>query len=96
MKDVELKVLREEANELELEFVGEGHTFMNLLKSSLLEDPDVLVATYDIKFMNISDPIMYLKTRGGDRNPYTVLGDAVDRIITKLDELSAKLVGVIV
>ncbi|RLG31786.1 DNA-directed RNA polymerase subunit L [Methanosarcinales archaeon] len=93
---MELKVLREGAGELELEFVGEGHTFMNLLKSSLLEDPDVLVATYDIKFPTISNPIMYIRTKEGDRGPRTILKDAVDRIISKFDELTEAMVGVLV
>ena len=88
----DLKILREDANELELEFVGEGHTFMNLLKSSLLEDPGVIVATYDIKFPNISHPIMYLRTKE-DRRPRSILNDAVDRIISKFDALSEEMMG---
>ncbi|HDM36667.1 MAG TPA: DNA-directed RNA polymerase subunit L [Candidatus Syntrophoarchaeum butanivorans] len=92
---MELKVLEERENELEIEVIGEGHTMMNLLKSSLLDDPDVLVATYDIKFPTISNPILYIRTREG-RNPYDAIKDAVDRIITRFDELSDAITGVLI
>jgi DNA-directed RNA polymerase subunit L len=35
-------------NKIELRIDGEGHTFLNLLKDVLLEDEDVVVASYDV------------------------------------------------
>lgn len=46
---MEIKVLNKTDTEIEVEVKGEDHTMMNALKSSLLKDKAVKVATYDIE-----------------------------------------------
>lgn len=44
-----IKIIRATKDEAEIEFLDEGHTFLNALKYSLLQDPQVESATYDVK-----------------------------------------------
>jgi DNA-directed RNA polymerase subunit L len=69
-----LKIIRVTENEAEIEFLDEGHTFLNVLKYSLLQDPHVESATYDVKHPMISNPIFYIKTES--KNPLKALRDA--------------------
>lgn len=48
--------------EIEVEIKGENHTLLNALKASLLRDKAVKVATYDIEFPGISEPVLYVRT----------------------------------
>ena len=43
---MKLKIEKNEKDRFELAFGGEGHTLLNLLQSSLLEDKDVIMAGY--------------------------------------------------
>lgn len=55
---MEVKVLREEKDVLEIEFVGEGHTLCNLLRQELWETKEVTVASYRIAHPLVSEPIL--------------------------------------
>ena len=59
---MEIKVLNKTDTEIEFEIKGEDHTVLNALKSSLLKDKAVKVATYDIEYPGISNPVMFVKT----------------------------------
>lgn len=85
---MEIKVLSKSEREIEIEIGGEGHTFLNLLKSALLQDKRVEAATYDIEHPMISDPILYLRTDGSD--PVEVLRDAASQVSKQLDEFKKK------
>jgi DNA-directed RNA polymerase subunit L len=61
-----IKIIRVTKDEAEIEFLDEGHTFLNILKHSLLQDPQVEIATYDVKHPMISNPIFYVKTESKD------------------------------
>ena len=80
-----IKIVRVTENEAEIEFLDEGHTFLNVLKHSLLQDPQVELATYDVKHPMISNPIFYLKTESKD--PLKALRDASLRLKDEFDEL---------
>lgn len=60
---MEVKILREEGNELEFEIIGEGHTFCNALQSFLNNREEVLLASYKIKHPLLSNPQIYVKTK---------------------------------
>ncbi|MEM2924500.1 MAG: DNA-directed RNA polymerase subunit L [Methanocellales archaeon] len=85
---MEIKVLSKSEREIEIEIGGEGHTFLNLLKSALLQDKRVEAATYDIEHPLISDPILYVRTDGSD--PVEVLRDAASQVSKQLDEFKKK------
>jgi DNA-directed RNA polymerase subunit L len=84
---MDLKIIKKTDDEISIEFTGEGHTLLNLLRTELLEDERVMLATYDTKFPVMDNPIFRLKTVGSD--PVAVLRDAASKIIGQCDEFSS-------
>jgi DNA-directed RNA polymerase subunit L len=80
-----IKIIRVTKDEAELEFLDEGHTFLNVLKYSLLQDPQVESATYDVKHPMISNPIFHIKTESKD--PLKALQDASLRLKDEFEAL---------
>jgi len=80
-----IKIIRVTKDEAEIEFLDEGHTFLNVLKYSLLQDPQVESATYDVKHPMISNPIFYIKTESKD--PLKALQDASLRLKDEFEAL---------
>jgi DNA-directed RNA polymerase subunit L len=81
---MELNILNKTNNELEVELRGETHTLLNLLKDLLIKDERVETAFYDMKYVSISEPVLYLKTDGTD--PILVLKEVAAKIISQCDE----------
>jgi DNA-directed RNA polymerase subunit L len=73
-----VKILKKTEDELHLEFEGDSHTLLNLLRTELLKDDRVLLATYDAKFPMMTNPIFRLKTREVD--PVLLLNEVAVRI----------------
>ncbi|HZD44262.1 MAG TPA: DNA-directed RNA polymerase subunit L [Methanomicrobiales archaeon] len=86
---MEIKVLELGASKARILFVGEGHTFMNLLTSEILKDPEVDVARYAMEYQ-FSDPELLITTHGG-RDPVRVVMDACKRIAGDCDDLLDQL-----
>jgi len=82
-----LKILNKTDTELEMEIAGETHTMLNLLKTVLLEDDAVEIATYDIKHLGISEPIMYVRTI--DKDPLQAVRSALGTMIAMCDEFKS-------
>ncbi len=64
---MELRVTESSADELSIEIAGEDHTFMNVLKGTLLEQDGVAAATYDMnpeQSGGQTEPILTIKTEG--------------------------------
>jgi DNA-directed RNA polymerase subunit L len=74
-----VKVLERGSNELRIEIEGEGHTFCNALQKALLEDETIEMAGYDIPHPLVSNPIIYVRTKG-KRHPETALREAAEKI----------------
>jgi DNA-directed RNA polymerase subunit L len=70
-----------------IEFEGEGHTLLNLLRTELLADERVQIAAYDTKFPIMDNPVFRLKTIGVD--PVIALREATSRIMNQCDEFSS-------
>ncbi len=83
---MEIKLLESEEDEIRVEFKNENHTFLNALKSALLQDEKVLMVTYNIKHPAISPAIMYLRTR--DSEPIAVLKNAASVLSSQCDEFN--------
>ncbi|MBN1133642.1 MAG: DNA-directed RNA polymerase subunit L [Methanosarcinaceae archaeon] len=81
---MELKILDKTDNEMHLEIKGESHTLLNMLKSILLEDKRVHTASYDMKHVTISEPVLFVMTDGTD--PITVVKDAALTLVSQCDE----------
>ncbi|SDK17137.1 DNA-directed RNA polymerase subunit L [Natronorubrum texcoconense] len=65
---MELRVTESTENELSIEIAGEDHTFMNVLKGTLLEHDDITAATYDVnpeQSGGQTEPILTIKTVEG-------------------------------
>ncbi|HYC19469.1 MAG TPA: DNA-directed RNA polymerase subunit L [Candidatus Bathyarchaeia archaeon] len=80
-----IKIIRATKDEAEIEFLDEGHTFLSVLKYSLLQDPQVEIATYDVKHPMISNPIFHIKTESKD--PLKALQDASLRLKDEFESL---------
>ncbi|SEH10819.1 DNA-directed RNA polymerase subunit L [Natronorubrum sediminis] len=82
---MELRVTESSENELSIEIAGEDHTFMNVLKGTLLEHDDVTAATYDVnpeQSGGQTEPILTLKTVSG-ADPIDTLEDAAGDVRDK-------------
>ncbi|MEA1894479.1 MAG: DNA-directed RNA polymerase subunit L [Euryarchaeota archaeon] len=86
-----LKILNKTDTELEMEIAGETHTLLNLLKTILLEDDTVEIATYDLKYLGISEPIMYVRTNGKD--PVQAMRSALHTMVAICDEFKSVFAG---
>jgi DNA-directed RNA polymerase subunit L len=76
---MKVKVLKKTGNELKIEVEGAGHTLCNLLQKKLLEDENVELAGYDIPHPLASNPIIYVRTKGGV-TPEEALLKAVEKV----------------
>lgn len=61
---MELKILKNQRKELEVEVKGEGHTFCNIVQEALLRQKLVEFAGYNIPHPLVSHPIIYVRTKG--------------------------------
>jgi len=76
---MKVTILERKPNELKVEIEGEGHTFCNVLQKALLEDETFEMAAYDIPHPLISNPIVYIRTKGR-RSPEIALREAAEKI----------------
>jgi len=79
---MELRVIRNEPTELDIEIAGEDHTFMNVLKGALLETEGVAAATYDMnpeQSGGQTEPVLTIKTEP-DTEPIEALQAAARRV----------------
>jgi len=86
---MELRVIEKTDEELRIEIAGEGHTFMNVLKGTLLESDAVAAATYDVnpeQSGGQTEPILSIMTEG-DVDPL----DALEAAASDVSEKSADL-----
>lgn len=60
---MEAKVLRESYTELELEIIGENHTFCNALRRALSSNKKVITASYNLEHPLFGNPKLYIKTK---------------------------------
>jgi len=76
---MEIKILDDKKNKLIIEINGAGHTLCNALKSELLNDKHVKIATYSIRHPQISFPQVIVET-DGEVTPKNALINAVQRL----------------
>ncbi len=81
---MELTIVNKTDNEINIKVAGESHTLLNALKTALLNNKHVEIATYDIKHPTISDPVLFVRTDGAD--PIKVIKKASEDIARECDE----------
>lgn len=88
---MEITILSQGKNEMEVLVKGETHTLMNIIKATLIEDPRVETAFYDVKRLSNSvdrQPVLYIKTMPGEK-PLVILKDVADKIVAMCDDFAA-------
>ena len=70
--------------ELKIEFEGETHSFPNLLRKTLLEEPSVEFAGYTIDHPLLASPIVTIRTKG--RHASVVLREALEKMLARTEE----------
>lgn len=88
MTFMELRVIDKDENELSIEIAGEDHTFMNVLKGSLLELDEIEAATYDMnpeQSGGQTEPVLTIKTNDGV-DALDSLEEGTNRVIEKATE----------
>jgi DNA-directed RNA polymerase subunit L len=81
---MELTILNKTENEINIRMAGETHTLLNMLKTALLSNKHVEIATYDIEHPTISEPVLFVRTDGAD--PVEVIKKASKEIVKECDE----------
>ena len=80
---MKINVLHQSKNELRIELVGEGHSFTNVLQSTLLKDDTIEFVGYNISHPLLSHPILFIRTKG-KRRPEDALLDAARNLVKEL------------
>ena len=88
---MEIEMLKSEKNYVEFYVVGETHTFCNLLRSILAEDPAVKRITYAVEhpITHKTKPKFEVETESKTK-PATVLRRASKKLASTCDELRAE------
>ena len=81
---MKLKVIDKTDTEVRIEIADESHTLLNSLKTLLLNDPRVELATYHVEHPTITEPILYVKTK--DVDPIVAIKEASDRLVEVFEE----------
>lgn len=74
--------------ELKVEIGGEGHSFPNLLRKTLLEEAAVEFAGYSIEHPLLASPILTLKTKR--RQAKVVFRESLEKMLARTEEFRKK------
>ena len=78
MSRLKINVLKKTDKELKIEIEGAGHGLCNLLQKELLEEKSVDMAGYDIPHPLVSNPVIYVRTKGAAK-PEEALRKAAEK-----------------
>ncbi|NWF94885.1 MAG: DNA-directed RNA polymerase subunit L [Candidatus Thorarchaeota archaeon] len=71
-------------HEIRIDIEGEGHSFCNLLRKTLLEEPAVDFAGYNIDHPLLASPVFTLKTKKRQAN--VVLREALEKMLARTED----------
>ena len=83
---MKLNIIKEEEGYIEVEFGGESHTLLNLLQTSLLEDPAVEMAGYTRPHPLMDRSRLFIRLKGNKGDLKKILKRAADNAEAKLNE----------
>lgn len=86
-QEKKVKILEMKDTEVKIEIAGEDHTLLVPLTSKLLENRQVDIATYTIKHMLTSDPVLYVKMKEGD--PLAAIVAAAATLASEFEDFEA-------
>lgn len=87
---MELRLKTKSDNRVEIEFIGENDTLLNLLKQKLLADETVATATYIMGHPYLDNPMFIVETKSG--KPDAALKNAAKELRQEFDEFETLLV----
>lgn len=87
---MEMRLVNKTNNRMEIEFIGENDTLLNLLKQRLLLDPSVKMATYIIGHPYLDNPKFIVETETG--KPDAAIKNAAKELRAQFDEFETLLV----
>jgi DNA-directed RNA polymerase subunit L len=73
-----VKILKKTDNEMKIEVEGAGHSLLNLLQKTLLEDATIEMAGYDVPHPLVDRGILFVRTKG-KQNPEDVIKEATKK-----------------
>ena len=82
---MKINITKREKGYVEFDFSGEGHTMLNLLQSSLIEDKNVEMAGYSRPHPLMDRSRLFIKLKRGD-NVLGAVKKAAKNADSKLDE----------
>ena len=85
---MKINIVKQEGRYMEMEFSGEGHTLLNLLQDSLLEDKNVEMAGYSKPHPLMDRSMLFIRLKRGERHLEAVK-KAIVNAEGKLDEFLA-------
>ena len=83
---MKINVLKLEENYLEIEFGGEDHTLLNILQSTLLDEPDVEIAGYSKPHPLMDRSRLFVTVQKG-KDPLEALKKSAENTKSRLNEL---------
>jgi len=86
---LKINIVEKEDGRMEAQFGGEGHTLLNLIQSSLLEDPDVEMAGYSKPHPLMNRSRLFINMRN-DKDPEKALIRATKNAKEKLSSFHEK------
>jgi DNA-directed RNA polymerase subunit L len=84
---MELEIKKSSASELHFILKGERHTLPNLLRETLLQDPNVTFAAYTLPHPLGEDSEFIVKTKG--KNPKAAIATAIKKIDKQLADFES-------
>ncbi len=82
---MKINITKQEDSYIEMDFSGEGHTLLNLLQSSLLEDDKVELAGYSVPHPLMDRSRLFIKLKEGD-DMLDTMKKAASHAGSKLDD----------
>ena len=77
---MKINVLKSSNNEIKLEVEGAGHSLLNVLQKTLLEDENIEVAGYHVPHPLVDSGILYVHTKEKQK-PETVILEATKKVL---------------
>lgn len=87
---MELRLKTKTDKRVEIEFIGENDTLLNLLKQQLLADDGVETATYIMGHPYLDNPLFIVETKSGKAD--AALKNAAKELRQQFDEFETLLV----
>lgn len=82
------QIIENNRYEIKVELAKESHSFPNLLRKTLLEEPSVEFAGYHIDHPLLANPVFTLRTKG--RQAKVVMREALEKMLARTEEFRKK------